>query len=66
MKDCKSGKTPFLSEVKLEEAGSSPMVNNALYRQLIGCLHYLTHNQPDIYYVVSVDSRYMDQPHEIH
>ena len=42
------------------------MVNNALYRQLIGCLHYLTHTQPDIYYVVSVDSRYMDQPHEIH
>ena len=25
-------KTPFLSGVKLEEAGSSPMVNNTLYR----------------------------------
>ena len=38
MKDCNPGKTPFHSGVKLEEAGSSPMVNNTLYRQLIGCL----------------------------
>ena len=32
MKYCKSRKNPFLSRVKLEEAGSSPMVNNTLYR----------------------------------
>ena len=43
MKDCKPNKTPFLSGVKLEEANSSPMVNNTLYRQLIGCFLYLTH-----------------------
>ena len=43
MKDCKPSKTPFLSRVKLEEANSYPMVNNTLYRQLIGCLIYLTH-----------------------
>ena len=30
MKYCKPSKTPFLSEVKLEEAGFSPMVNNTL------------------------------------
>ena len=36
-------KTPFLSGVKLEEASSSPLVNNTLYMQLIGCLLYLTH-----------------------
>src|SRR5882757_6866262 len=66
MKDCKASKTPFLSGVKLEEADSSSMVNNTLYRELIGCLLYLTHNRPDLSYVVSVASRYMDQPHEIH
>ena len=54
MKDCKESKTPFLSGVKLEEADSSPMVNNTLYRKLIGCLLYLTHTRPDISYVVSV------------
>ena len=66
MKDCKPGKTPFLSGVKLEEAGPSHMVNNTLYRQLIGCLLYLTDTRTDLYYVVSVASIYMDQPHEIH
>ena len=30
MKYCKPSKTPFLSGVKLEEADSSPMVNNTL------------------------------------
>ena len=33
---------------------------------MIGCLIYLTHTQTDLYYAVSVASRYMDQPHEIH
>ena len=33
MKDCNPIKTPFLSGVNLEEAGSSPMLNNTLYRQ---------------------------------
>ena len=34
MKYCKPSKTPFLSGVKLEEAGSSPMVNNTLYKAI--------------------------------
>ena len=42
------------------------MVDSTLYRQLIGCLLYLTHTWPDIYYVVNVVSRYMDKSHEIH
>ena len=66
MKYCKPSKTPFLSGVKLEEVGSSPMVNNTMYRQLIGCFLYLTHTQPDLYYAVSVASRYMYQTHDIH
>ena len=66
MKYCKPSKTPFLSGVKLEEAGSLAMVNNTLYRQLIGCLLYLTHTRPDLSYKFSVDLIYMDQPHEIH
>ena len=66
MKYCKPSKTPFLSRFNLEEDGSSPMVNNTLYRKLSGCLMYLTDTQPDIYYAVSVASIYMDHPHEIH
>ena len=66
MKDFKPRKTPFLSGVKLEEAGSSPMVNNTLYRKLIGCFRYITHTRPEIYYEFSVASNHIDQPHEIH
>ena len=62
MKYCKPRKTPFISGVKLEELGSFPMVNNTLYRQLIGCFLYLTHTQPNLSYAVSVASRYMDHP----
>ena len=60
MKYCKPSKTAFLSGVKLEEAGSSPLVNNTLYRQLIGCFLYLRHTQPKLSYAISVVSSYMD------
>ena len=66
MNDCKPRKTPFLSGVNLEEAQSTPLENNTLYRKLVGCLLYLTHTRVDISYVVSVDSRHKDNPHEIH
>ena len=66
MKDFNPSKTPFLSGVKLEEAWSTPLENNNLYRNLVGCLLYLTHTRPDISYAVSVASRHMDQPHDIH
>ena len=55
MKYFKPIKTPFLSRVKHEEACSSPLVNNTLYRQLIGCLFYLTYTHPELYYVVSME-----------
>ena len=66
MKDFKPINTPFLSGVKIKETHSSPLVNNTLYRQIIGCILYLTHTRCDISYVVSVDSRNMDNPHKIH
>ena len=66
MNNCKLDKTPFLSGVKLEEAQSSLLENNTLYRKLVGCLIYLTHTRPDISYAVSMASIYMDQPHDIH
>ena len=42
------------------------MVDNTFFRQLIGSLLYLTHSRPDISYAVSVASRYMQEPHELH
>ena len=51
----KPRKTPFLLGVKLEEAKSTPLVNNTMYRHLAGSLLYLTHTRLDIYYAVTVE-----------
>ena len=59
MEDCKASPFPFLSSIRLEEGGSTSFVDNTLFKQLIGSLLYLTHSRPDIYYVLSDDSRYM-------
>ena len=66
MKDCKPSKIPFLLGFKLEEVQSTSLVNNTMYRKLVGCLLYLTHTRPDISYAMSVASRHMDHPRDIH
>jgi hypothetical protein len=66
MTDCKSTPTPFLSGVKLEDGGDTPLVDNTLYKQLVGILLYLTHPRPDLSYVVSIVSRFMQEPQELH
>ena len=66
MTDCKVASSPFLSDIILEEGGSTPLVDSTLYIQLIGSLLYLTHLRPDLSYVVSVVSRFVQEPHELH
>ena len=44
MAECKASKCPFLSGIKLGEFGASPLVDNSLYKQLVGRLLYLTHS----------------------
>jgi hypothetical protein len=66
MTDCKSASTPFLSGVKLEDGGETPLVDNTLYRHLVGILLYLTHSRPNLSYAVGTVSRFMQEPHEIH
>jgi hypothetical protein len=66
MTDCKSALTPFLSGVKLEDGGETPLVDNTLYRQLVGSLLYLTHSRLDLSYAVGAVSRFMQESHELH
>jgi hypothetical protein len=66
MTDCKSAPTPFLSGVKHEDGGETPLVDITLYRQLVGSLLYLTHSRPDLSYVVGTFSRFMHESHELH
>jgi hypothetical protein len=62
----KSSLTPFLSGIKLEDGRETPLVDNTLYRQLVGIFLYLTHSRPDLSYVVGIVSRFMQEPHELH
>jgi hypothetical protein len=59
MTDCKSALTLFLSGVKLEDGGDTPLVDNTLQRQLAGSLLYLTHSRPDLSYEVDIVCRFM-------
>ena len=66
MEECKEAPYPFLYGIKLEEGGSTPLVDNTFYRQLFQTLLYLTHLRPDISYDVNATARYMQEPHELH
>jgi hypothetical protein len=66
MTDCKSTPTPFLSGVRLEDGRDTLVVENTLYRQLVGILLYLTYTRPDLSYEIGVVSRYMQETHELH
>jgi hypothetical protein len=59
MIDYKFYLTPFLSRLKLEDGGDTPLVDSTLYKQLVGILLYLTHSSPDLSYEVGVVSRFM-------
>jgi hypothetical protein len=65
MTNCKFSPTPFLSGVRLEDGGGTPLVEKNLYIQLMGSLLYLSHTQPDLSYAVGAVSTYMHEPHEI-
>jgi hypothetical protein len=62
----KSALNSFLSEAKLEDDEDTPLVDNTLYRQLVGSLLYLTHSILDLSYVVGIVYRFMQEPHELH
>jgi hypothetical protein len=59
MTDYKPALTPFLSGVKLEDGGDTPLVENTLYRQLVGSFLYLTHSRTYLFYAVVAVSRFM-------
>ena len=41
-------------------------VDKTYYKQVVGSLNYLTATRPDIMFAVSLISRYMENPTELH
>jgi hypothetical protein len=42
-RDCKYAATPYFFEVRLEDGGDTTLVDNTLYKQLVGSFLYLSH-----------------------
>ncbi|XP_057949871.1 secreted RxLR effector protein 161-like [Malania oleifera] len=66
MKDCNLVNTPSEFGLKLNKDDGGKKVNSTLYKQNVGSLMYLIATRRDIMHVVSVISRYMKCPTEIH
>ncbi|GKV42713.1 hypothetical protein SLEP1_g50091 [Rubroshorea leprosula] len=52
--------------LKLVKNPGGKEINNTLYKQIVGSLMYLTATRPDIMHAISLISRYMDCPKEVH
>eukprot|EP00253_Pinus_taeda_P004535 PITA_04535 len=66
MQDCKPTTTPMEPGLKLSAQSSSPLVDETLFRELVGSLIYLTATRPDISFVVSYISCFMLAPKANH
>eukprot|EP00253_Pinus_taeda_P030569 PITA_30569 len=52
--------------LKLSKEDSSKDFDPSLYKSIVGSLMYLTATRPDIMFVVSIISRFMERPKEAH
>lgn len=66
MDHCTPSQTPLPEGLLLSKQSATPPVDATLYRMLVGKLLFLTKTHPDISHVVSVVSRFMQSPQEIH
>jgi hypothetical protein len=66
MLNCKLAATPMATGTKLTKYDEGSYVDLTLYKKLVGSLMYLTTMRPDIMFVVSLISRFMETPKSTH
>lgn len=66
MQHCNSVKNPIVPGCKLTKDEGGMKVDASVYKQKVGSLMYLTATRPDIMYVVSLLSRFIESPTEQH
>jgi hypothetical protein len=66
MDKCNSVFNPIVPGSKLMQDTAGAKLYSIHYKQIVGSLMYLTTTRPDIMFVVSLLSRYMDHPTELH
>lgn len=58
--------SPIVPSFKVSKEETSVTVDETYYKQLVGSLMYLTATRPDMMFVISLISRYMAKPIELH
>ena len=66
LRDCKSIATPFSLNEKQIEVDGSEMVDEYLYRKIVGNLLYLIATRPDIMFAASLLAKFMHNPTKKH
>ena len=66
MSECKPVSSPIVSGFKIGRDVNGVAVDDTFYKQIVGSLMYLTATRPDIMFSVSLISRYMSKPTELH
>ncbi|XP_048447292.1 uncharacterized mitochondrial protein AtMg00810-like [Pyrus x bretschneideri] len=66
MDQCNSVLNPIVPGYKLTKDEGGIEVDGNVYKQMVGSLMYLTATRPDLMFVVSLISRYMERPTEVH
>jgi hypothetical protein len=66
MDGCNSVNNPIVPGIKLCKDHDGSKINSILYKQIVGSLMYLTAIRLDMMFVVSLLSRYMECPTELH
>lgn len=66
MTNCNSVNSPIVPGTKLCKDHDGSKIDSTLYKQIVGSLLYLTATRPDMMFVVSLLSRYMECPIELH
>ena len=66
MLNSKPAATPMATSTKLNKYDEGSYVDPTLYKRLVGGLMYLTTTKPDIMFVISLISRFMETPKSTH
>ncbi|XP_040361347.1 secreted RxLR effector protein 161-like [Rosa chinensis] len=66
MKNCNLVYNPIVPGCKLFKDEKGVRVDETLFKQMVGCLMYLTATRSDLMYSMSLISRYMAKPTELH
>lgn len=66
MDKCNPVHNPMVPGFKLTKNGDGVKVDSTFYKKIVGSLMYLTATRPDVMFVVSFISRFMDCPTELH